>query len=86
MLNLHTPRQAVDLSHPYISKAYLQKDSTTRKHNEDVLVLEACGLNPDEDFESFDSHLVNILLDLQGLKDEAEKKIGHIDRIDIQTY
>jgi hypothetical protein len=87
MLNVYTP-QTVNITHPMVQKAYLKKDLTSNENKEDVLVLETYeSEQDDQNFSSFDSYLVDLLTDLQSLKDQAEHKAGkHIGRVDIQRH
>lgn len=73
------------ITHPLIKNAYFKKDCTTNKNKEeDVLVLETYHHSKkSSEYETFDTYMIDLLTDLQDLKDQAEAKIGHIDRIDI---
>lgn len=73
--------------HPLVRNAYFKKDCTAQnQHHEDVLVLETAFDRDGQEYESFDSYLYDLLLDLEELKKQAEIKFGHIDRIDIRSH
>ncbi len=74
-----------NITHPLIRDAYFKQACASRgKSLEDVLVLEiACERNSKT---SLDNNLYALLGDLADLKQQAETKFGHIDRIDIRTH
>ncbi len=83
---LHAPEKLHTITHPLVSSIYLRKDFDRRNgHPEDVLVIKTSFSDPDYDYETFDSYLVDLLLDLETLKKQAETCIGPFDRIDICT-
>ena len=82
-LKLHQP---VNITHPLVRDAYMKKDSSLKEHNSDVLVLEMTNDEHEADVSGFDSYLIDLLTDLEGLKGQAEERLGHIDRIDIITH
>ncbi len=82
---LAVPEQLNAVSHPMVTSMYLKKDYGS-SGDEDVLVIETNYSKSEEDYESFDSYLMDLLLDLNDLKRQAEDKIGHFDRIDIRTH
>jgi hypothetical protein len=82
---LAVPEQLSAVSHPMIASMYLKKDFGS-DGNEDVLVIETNYSKSEEDYESFDSYLMELLIDLNDLKRQAEDKIGRFDRIDIRTH
>ncbi len=88
MMNL--PQHVPGITHPLIRDIYLKKDfgpeDQRGHHNEDVLVIETVRPDADDDYEMFDSYLIDLLGDLQELQAQAEKKIGRFDRIDIRTH
>ncbi|MCF8495706.1 MAG: hypothetical protein K9G62_03460 [Alphaproteobacteria bacterium] len=77
--------QVSHITHPLVSSLYLKKDPGKRRQGETVLVIETNFSEQEEDHESFDSHLLDLLLDLQDLKDQAESRVGKLDRIDIRS-
>lgn len=86
MLNPLIPQTKVGISHPHVRDAYLKKNLTPDRQKEDVLVLEMATDEHEADASSFDSYLMDLLTDLQSLKEQAEEKVGHIDRIDISRH
>jgi hypothetical protein len=82
---LTVPEQLHSVSHPMVASMYVKKDYGS-VGNEDVLVIETNYSKSEEDYDSFDSYLMELLGDLRDLKRQAEEKVGHIDRIDIRTH
>lgn len=86
------PEYVTGITHPLISGVYHKKEYTGGNHprQQDVLIIETLSQNSfgaDHDaYDSFDSYLLDLLLDLDSLKKQAESKIGAIDRIDIRTH
>lgn len=73
------------ITHPLIRDIYMKRGYGPRHHHEDVLVIETYSHKKDNDnHESFDSYLAELLTDLHDLQVRAEKQVGHIDRIDIK--
>lgn len=83
------PEQITGVFHPMVREMYLKKDfgNGLSKRAQDVLVIETVArpLREDEDYDTFDSYLLDILGDLEALKKQAQSKIGHIDRVDIRA-
>lgn len=78
------------ISHPLVADMYLKKNTKAMNgsKDQDVLVIETrknTSLNNETEYDSFDSYLIDLLLDLEELKAKAEKKIGTFDRIDIRS-
>ncbi len=71
------------ISHPLVADIYLKKD-LINKHN-NVLVIEARNNENFNDHEEYDSYLIDLLVDLEDLKNKAQQKVGSFDRIDIRT-
>lgn len=68
------------ITHPLIASMYMKKDFSDQKN---VLVIEtAFSINDKE--ETFDSYLIDLLMDLEDLKNKAENCVGTFDRIDIR--
>ena len=82
MLQFNKPQKNVSLSHPLVRDAYLVKDNVAN-HEEDVLVLETYHHHSEG---GFDPYIVDLITDLEDLKLQAQKEIGHFDRIDICTH
>lgn len=85
---LTVPQHVTNVSHPLVRDMYIKKDFGAGNYHEDVLVIETrlSGKNHQDDHESFDSYLVELLGDLDNIKSIAEESVGHIDRIDIRTH
>jgi hypothetical protein len=82
---LAVPEKLNTVSHPLVASMYVKKDYGI-SGSEDVLVIETNYSQSEEDYDSYDSYLMTLLGDLRNLKREAEKEVGHIDRIDIRTH
>lgn len=80
---LNVPERITSVSHPLVSSIYLKKDYANDAS--DVLVIETNFSHTDNENDQFDSYLTELLGDLRELKAEAEKKVGHFDRVDIRT-
>ncbi len=72
------------ITHPLVSSMHMKKDFHGRDM-EDVLVIET-AFDADEDFETFDAYLMDLLLDLEDLKNKAEQCVGNVDRVDIRSH
>lgn len=73
------------ISHPLIASMYMKKDFGMHHRSEDVLVIQTCLPRPEDDYSNFDSSLMDLLSDLEGLKNQAEHCVGSFDRVDILT-
>ena len=73
------------IRHPLVSSLSLKKDYHDDQA-EDVLVIETNFSQADEDYDTFDSYLTDLLLDLEDLKNKAETCVGKFDRVDIRTH
>jgi hypothetical protein len=80
---LAIPDRLKSFAHPLVSSIYKKMDYSTGSEN--VLVIETRFPDADEDEGSSDSYLMDLLLDLNNLKLQAESRLGHIDRVDIRT-
>jgi hypothetical protein len=76
------PEKLTHVTHPLISSIYLKKDYSGRHSSEDVLVIETNFTEGND--EIYDTCLTRLLGDLHDLQVQAERKIGHFDRIDIR--
>ena len=75
------------VTHPLVRSIYMKKDySRDRHHADNILVIETNFTQQQDDHEDFDSYLVDLLIDLQDLKNQAEKEIGLVDRVDIRRH
>ncbi len=67
------------------SSIYLKKDYSAPEGAQDVLVIQTNYDGSASDYDSFESYMMDLLGDLQDLQEQAEKEVGHFDRIDIRT-
>lgn len=72
--------------HPLVSSMYLKKDLSDDRCPENVLVIETNFHQQDGVDHNSDSYLMDLLIDLQDLKDKAEKEIGTVTRVDIRRH
>ncbi len=80
-----TPQNIRGISHPLIADIYLKADTRDREKN--ILVIEAKKKSEaHEEDNYYDSHVIDILTDIESLKEQAEQQIGSFDRIDIRTH
>ena len=87
MFNVQRVQKPIHITHPLVRNAYLKKAaSLSDQKEEDVLVLEAYGDDSELELGNFDSYLYDLVADLEDLKDQAEKQVGSIDRVDICTH
>jgi hypothetical protein len=77
------------IAHPLVKSAYTKKDfnNSDRQHDSSILVIET-NFNSNDKHETgdFDSYLVDLLVDLQDLKEQAEKEVGTVSRVDIRHH
>lgn len=79
-------RPVTGVTHPLVADMYLKKDHS-QASDQDVLVIEALKHdNEEEHYDSFDSYMLDLLMDLEDLKQKAEKKVGRFDRVDIRGF
>tara|TARA_B100002019_G_C20819255_1_gene379760 strand:+ start:55 stop:324 length:270 start_codon:yes stop_codon:yes gene_type:complete len=84
---LDTLKPVLGITHPMIADMYLKKDFNS-KQEENVLIIHARKQLEDDnqsEHDGFDSYLIDLLIDLEELKDKAKRKVGHFDRVDIRT-
>lgn len=83
---LNVPQRIKGIYHPAVQDMYLKKDYTDINNKKNVLVIETLPTrkNENEEHDGFDSYLVDLLVDLHSLKDEARKKAGPFSRVDIR--
>lgn len=75
------------VSHPLVRSIYAKKDFSTPDPDDNVLVIETNFEQQSmADHDNFDSYLIDLLADLQELKEQAEKEVGTISRVDIRTH
>lgn len=70
--------------HPLVRSMYLKKDLHAGHVGENILVIETNFTQ--QEASNDDTYLVDLLIDLQDLKDKAEKETGPIDRVDIRRH
>jgi hypothetical protein len=71
------PTKVTGMTHPAIADIYLK--SNFGQKSEDVLVIETNNSGDD-----IDPYILDLILDLNELKEQAQRKIGSFDRIDIR--
>ncbi len=82
----NTVKKVTGISHPLISDMYLKKDFSSKKQNILVIRARSQGDNDENlDHDAFDSYLVDLLTDLEELKNKVQKKVGKFSRVDILT-
>lgn len=82
---LAVPSKITAISHPLIASMYLKKDFHGSDPSEDVLVIETNFVSQEDDKETFEDYLMELLSDLPELQMEAEQRIGKFDRVDIRA-
>ncbi len=75
------PEKIQAVSHPLIEAMYVKHE----QGGADVLIIETNFSAEKTDGEVYSSYMTELLFDLENLKEIAEEKIGHIDRVDIRT-
>lgn len=73
------PERIQAVSHPLVSSMYVTHGG------EDVLIIETNFSQPKNDHELYDAYMTELLFDLDNIRQLAETKVGHIDRVDIRT-
>lgn len=81
----YVPEKLNSITHRLVSAIYAKQELNNKLDKQNVLVIKTFIPDPDDDYEMFDIYLSDLLLDLNQLKREAERQVGGIDRIDIQT-
>lgn len=71
------------VTHPLIAEIYMKKDFSADRDAQ-ILVIETNFAH--DDSQDYDSCLVDLLLDLEDLKTQAETQMGKFDRVDIRTH
>lgn len=69
-----------------IAAVYKKRAFLSGGRSEDVLVIETNPYGKAESVGGFDDVLSDLLLDLGEIRSEAEKLVGHVDRIDIKVF
>lgn len=73
------------ITHPHVNSMYLKR-SPDKQTPQSTLVIETFDYHNDEEGEARDEYLMDLLLDLGSLKEEVERKVGTINRIDIRCH
>lgn len=81
-----TANRLKNISHPLVSSLHMRKDFGANHRTEDVLVIEASFPEATKSKKSFDSYLLDLLVDLKDLKSQAETQVGKFDRVDIRLH
>lgn len=76
------PEKIKGITHPLIADMYLKKDIK----NKNVLVISAHSHEEIDDYEDYDSYLIDLLSDLDVLKSKLEEQNNYFDRIEIRTH
>lgn len=75
------------ITHPYISGLYLKRRPGRNAGTDNTLVIDTVvQKNGAGNPEQHDKYIMDILLDLQSLKDQVERKVGRISHIDIRCH
>ena len=80
------PQEISAFAYPGIAAMYKKRDYHIDGNAEDVLIIETNFGDKGYEDRTFDSYMTDLLLDLESIKDQAEERVGHIDRIDIKAY
>ncbi len=75
------PEKINAVCHPLIASMYVKHEMA----GSDVLIIETNFSQDKTDSDVYDSYMTELLFDLENLKEIAEEKAGHIDRVDIRT-
>jgi hypothetical protein len=81
-----TTNRLRNIRHPLVSSVHMRKDFAPNHRAEDVLVIETSFPEAERGKKSFDSYLLDLLVDLKDLKSRAETQVGKFDRVDIRLH
>ncbi|MFP4314318.1 MAG: hypothetical protein ACLFR0_08325 [Alphaproteobacteria bacterium] len=79
------PEEVKGYPHPYIQKMFIKRDWSEDACGCKTLVLEALIPDEDEDPESYDCFITDILCDLEDIKKRMRGQIGAFDHVEIRT-
>jgi hypothetical protein len=82
---LTVPEKITAVSHPLVASMYLKKDFHGSDPSEDVLVIETNFTDKNGGEITFADYLMELLADLPEIQEQAEQRVGHIDRVDIRA-
>ena len=82
------PEKIKGVSHPLVNEMYLKRNRDALDHEEGILVIETNFSDDEYDAEhdAYDSYMINLLFDLNDLKEQARFQVGPFDRVDIRTH
>lgn len=82
------PEKIKGVSHPLVNEMYLKRNRDSLDHEEGILVIETNFPDSDDvyEHEAYDSYMINLLFDLNDLKEKARFQVGPFDRVDIRTH
>lgn len=85
---LNTPRKVKGIEHPLVGDMYLKKTFGEGGLSEDVLVIETrfYDWENETEHEAHDDYMIDLLIDLENLKSQAQERVGYFDRIDIRAH
>lgn len=70
--------------HPLVSAMHFKKAYGTIQEN--VVVIETAHDLDEMEYGARDEYMMNLLADLHELRQQAERKFGKVDRIDIRAH
>jgi hypothetical protein len=75
------------ITHPQIASLYLRRDYTDGHGEEDILVIETIAHDDsDHEMNGRDEYIMDLLMDLENLKREVERRAGVFSRVDIRCH
>lgn len=77
------PREVTGIYHPCIEHMYIKETPDTNHKMDRTLIIETLGF--DEDDEGYDSHMIDLLADLDDLKNQVQAKASKFSNIEIRT-
>lgn len=82
---LTVPEKITAVSHPLVASMYLKKDFHGSDPSEEVLVIETNFNDKNRGEVKFADYLMELLADLPEIQEQAEMRVGKIDRVDIRA-
>ena len=75
------------ITHPQVAAMYVRHEMRDHEQADDVLVIETWPHDECElEMHGRDEYILDLLLDLQDLRTQAEAKAGPVSRIDIRWH